>query len=220
VVLAGLLYDVQQVGRVLIASRDAVTAAYLRRRLEDGGCEVTQLVADEEDVMAALRADPPDVVVVHLPRPAAEALRLARRIRTSHPDVAMIAFSESSDAPGVLAAVDAGIRGYVLSNDDALQLVPAVQAVLDGGAPLSPKVARALIDARAPDGAEQLTDRERRVLDLLGEGLSNKEIGARLGIAERTVKAHLTSAFRRLGVERRTQAAIWVREQKRTPDVG
>jgi DNA-binding NarL/FixJ family response regulator len=214
------LYDVRQVGRVLIASRDAVTAAYLRRRLEDGGCEVTRVAADEDAVLAAVREDPPDVVVLHLPRPASEALRLARRLRTWHPGVALIGFSAASDGPSVLAAVDAGIRGYVLSDDDALQIVSAVQAVIDAGSPLSPKVARALIDARAPGGPEQLTDRERDVLDLLGEGLSNKDIAARLGIAERTVKAHLTSAFRRLGVQRRTQAAMWVRDQHKTADEG
>jgi DNA-binding NarL/FixJ family response regulator len=214
------LYDARQVGRVLIASRDAVTAAHLRRRLEGGGCTVTRVAADEDAVMAAVRDDRPDVVVVHLPRPASEGLRLARRLRTWHPEVALIGFSASSDAPSVLAAVDAGIRGYVLSDDDGLQLVSAVQAALDGGSLLSPKVARALIDARAPGGPEQLTARERSVLDLLGEGLSNKDIAARLGIAERTVKAHLTSAFRRLGVQRRTQAAMWVRDQQKAGGEG
>ena len=212
------LYDVSRVGRVLIASRDAATAEDLRHRLEDGGCTVTRVAVDEDAVVAAVRDDQPDVVVIHLPRPATEGLRLARRLRTWHPGVALIAFSASSDAPSVLAAVDAGIRGYVLSDDDALQLVSAVQAVLDGGSPLSPKVARALIDARAPAGPEQLTGRERDVLDLLGEGLSNKDIASRLGISERTVKAHLTSAFRRLGVQRRTQAAIWVRDQQKPSD--
>jgi DNA-binding NarL/FixJ family response regulator len=186
--------------------------------LEDGGCAVTRVAADEDAVVAAVREDPPDVVLLHLPRAAAETLRIARRLRATHPGAPLIAFSASADAPSVLAAVDAGVRGYVLSEDGVAQVVPAVRAALDGGAPFSPKAARALIDARAPVGPEQLTSRERDVLDLLGEGLSNKAIATRLGISERTVKAHLTSAFRRLGVQRRTQAAMWVRDQQDAAD--
>jgi DNA-binding NarL/FixJ family response regulator len=205
---------------VLIASGDAVTCASLRQRLQEGGCTVVGHAGSEDAVLAAIETGRPEVVLLHVPTPAGGALRLARRLRSWHPGVAVVAFSAAKDPVSVLAAVDAGARGYVLSDDEPFQLVSAVRAVLEGGAPLSPKVARALIDARTPAGPERLTAREREVLGLLSEGLPNKAIAARLGISERTVKAHLTSAFRRLGVQRRTQAAMWVRAQRRVGPPG
>ncbi len=209
------LYSAPGVPCVLIASGDAATCATIRQRLQEGGCAVLEHAGGPDAVVAAIDAGAPDVVVLHVPSPPGDALRLARRLRSWRPELAVVAFSSVSDAASVLAAVDAGARGYVLSDDDPSQLVSAVRAVLAGGSPLSPKVARALIDARAPAGPERLTARERDVLDLLGEGLSNKAIAGRLGISERTVKAHLTSVFRRLGVQRRTQAAMWARAQPR-----
>jgi len=214
-VAATRLYSLSGVPRVLIASGDVATRASIRQRLQEGGCSVLGHATGEDAALAAINAGAPDVVVLHLPSPPTDALRLARRLRSDRPGLALVGFSSASDAASVLAAFDAGVRGYVLSDDDPFELVSAVLAVLDGGSPLSPKVARALIDARTPAGPERVTSREREVLDLLGEGLSNKAIAARLGISERTVKAHLTSAFRRLGVQRRTQAAVWVRDQPR-----
>jgi DNA-binding NarL/FixJ family response regulator len=208
------LYDVRRVPRVLIASRDAAMGADLRGLLQTGGCTVVGEAAEDDAVLALAQNAAPDVVVALLPAEAADALRLVRRLRTTHPGTAVVGYSASSDGPDVLAAIDAGVRGYVLSDDDPVMVVSAVHAVLAGGAPLSAEAARALIDARSPPGPGSLTPREREVLGLLGEGMSNKEIAGRLGLSERTVKAHLTSAFRRLGVQRRTQAAMWVRARR------
>ncbi len=94
-----------------------------------------------------------------------------------------------------------------------------MRAAASGGAPLDPKVARVLLDhQRAPRPAATLSAREREVLDLVAEGLANKQIARRLSIAERTVKAHLTSIFQQIGVTDRTQAALWAKEHEDQPD--
>ena len=98
-------------------------------------------------------------------------------------------------------------------------IAKAIRAVHDGGSPLDPKAARALLESRRSRNAgPQLTDREREVLLLVRDGLANKQIARRLGIAERTVKAHLTSVFQRLGVTDRTQAALWASEHLEPAD--
>ena len=118
-----------------------------------------------------------------------------------------------ADQPRILAALDAGASGYILKDAAPDELIAAVRAAASGGAPLDPKAARVLLDRqRAPVPAAALSARERQVLDLVAEGLPNKLISRRLGIAERTVKAHLTSIFQQLGVTDRTQAALWAKE--------
>ncbi len=103
--------------------------------------------------------------------------------------------------------------GYLLKHMDPEEILEAVRAVAEGGAPLDPKVARVLLEARAqPQPAADLTGREREVLQLLADGLPNKQIALRLGITERTVKAHLTSVFQSIGVTDRMQAALWARD--------
>jgi len=118
-------------------------------------------------------------------------------------------------------ALGAGADGYLLKHSDPDDIAKAIRAVHDGGSPLDPKAARALLESRRSRNAgPQLTDREREVLLLVRDGLANKQIARRLGIAERTVKAHLTSVFQRLGVTDRTQAALWASEHLDPADSG
>jgi DNA-binding NarL/FixJ family response regulator len=115
-----------------------------------------------------------------------------------------------SDPEQVNAALDAGAVGYVLKDAAPEEIVQAVKAAGRGEAPFSPRAASALLQRRAQKrmGAE-LTPRERQVLELVGQGLANKQISRKLGIKEKTVKAHLTSVFQRIGVADRTSAALW-----------
>ena len=113
----------------------------------------------------------------------------------------------------VREAVEAGAVGYLLKDADPAELVAGVRAAARGEAPLDPRAARALLPgAGTPATGPRLSPREREVLGLVGQGLANKQIARRLGIAEHTVKVHLTSIFRNLGVGDRTSAAIWARE--------
>lgn len=95
-------------------------------------------------------------------------------------------------------------------------ILAGVREIVAGGSPLDPKAARVLLTNRRSPGPEtKLTDREQEVLDMVGAGLPNKTIARRLGISERTVKAHLTNVYQRLGVTDRTQAALWAQRQRR-----
>jgi len=197
--------------RVLVAGEDDLTRARLRRVLEEDGAVVTE-AESEAGLLIALGGTRPDVVVLHLPQRAARELATARLVHVRCPEVPVLAYASSPDRATVLAAIDAGARGYLLTDDNPAQIVAAVRAAAEGASPLSPRAATALVTDRAKPPGEHLTRRERDVLALLAEGLPNKEIARRLDISERTVKAHLTSAFRRIGVRGRTQAALWVRD--------
>jgi len=112
------------------------------------------------------------------------------------------------DRERILAALDAGALGYLLKDAEPDELLRGIRAAARGESPLAAKVARALILART-SGTPELTFREREVLGLLASGMANKHIARRLGITEKTVKAHLTNVFSTLGVTSRTQAALW-----------
>jgi DNA-binding NarL/FixJ family response regulator len=133
--------------------------------------------------------------------------------------VHVVVLTSFVDQERILAALDAGAAGYILKDADAAEVSAAVRAAAAGGSPLDPKAARVLLDAKRSDRAAiKLTTREREVLRLVGQGLANKNIARRLGIAERTVKAHLTSVFQAIGVVDRTQAALWASEHLRGED--
>ena len=119
-----------------------------------------------------------------------------------------------SDKQRILDALDAGAAGYVLKHAEPDELLDAIRAAHEGGSPLDPKAARVLLDRQRSSSASpaKMSDREEEVLRLVAEGLANKAIARRLGIAERTVKAHLTNIFQRIGVTDRTQAALWARD--------
>ncbi len=115
-----------------------------------------------------------------------------------------------SDRARILEALDAGAVGYLLKDATPSELESGIRAAARGESPLHPRAARALLSATVrPDPAGDLSAREREVLALVVEGLPNKLIARRLDISEKTVKAHLTSIFRAMGVDDRTQAAMW-----------
>ena len=114
-----------------------------------------------------------------------------------------------SDAERIVGALDAGALGYLLKDAEPDEVLRGIRAVARGESPIDPKAARELLGSRRTTAAAELTPRENEVLALVRQGLANKQIARRLGISERTVKAHLTSAFQRIGVVDRTQAALW-----------
>jgi DNA-binding NarL/FixJ family response regulator len=111
-----------------------------------------------------------------------------------------------------MAALDAGAVGYLLKDLDPDELFRGVRAASRGESPLAPKAASELLRGGRPAVDPGLSQRELEVLGLVGDGLPNKLIARRLGVSEKTVKAHLTNVFRRIGVTDRTQAALWARE--------
>ena len=162
------------------------------------------------DLVAELQ---PDVVLMDLSMPEMDGVEATRRIVAAHPNVRVLVLTSFSDQSRIMEALRAGAEGYLLKHSEPDEIAAAVRAVHEGGSPLDPKAARVLLDSRRTSAdSDTLTDREREVLLLVRGGLANKQIARKLGISERTVKAHLTNVFQRLGVTDRTQAALWASE--------
>jgi DNA-binding NarL/FixJ family response regulator len=158
------------------------------------------------------------VFLMDLSMPGVDGIEATRRIVGDEPDATVVVLTSFVDSRRILEALEAGASGYILKDADPREVSAAIRAAAAGESPLDPKAARVLLDARrgAPrDGGVPLSPREREVLDLVRAGLANKQIARRLGIAERTVKAHLTRVFQALGVTDRTQAALWASEHLR-----
>jgi DNA-binding NarL/FixJ family response regulator len=177
------------------------------------GHDDIDVVASEPDGATAIDAcerTRPDVAIVDLEMPGVDGIEATRRIKERSPGTAVVVFTYFSDRGRIVEALDAGATGYLLKDADPRELEGAIRAAAAGGAPLHPTAAAAMLEERAPGGpAASLTPREREVLVLVGEGLANKQIARRLGISDKTVKAHLSRVFHTIGVVDRTQAALW-----------
>jgi DNA-binding NarL/FixJ family response regulator len=200
--------------RVLIVDDHAVVRRGLEQLLgTTNDMEVVGVASDGAEAVVAAGRETPDVVLMDLSMPNVDGVEATRRIVDAHPDVHVVVLTSFAEQQRVLDALEAGAVGYLLKDADPEEVLSGVRAAHAGGSPLDPKAARALVDARrAQRPGRELSAREEEVLRLVATGLANKQIARRLGISERTVKAHLTSVFQQLGVTDRTQAALWARE--------
>ena len=201
--------------RVAIVDDHAVVRQGLAQLLSsEADIEVVGTATNGDEAHALLSTASPDVYLMDLSMPEVDGVEATRRIVADAPEVNVVVLTSFADRQRILDALEAGASGYLLKDGDPAQVADAIRAAAAGNSPLDPKAARVLLDARreqqpAMAAADRLTAREREVLDLVGQGLANKQIARRLGIAERTVKAHLTSVFQAIGVTDRTQAALW-----------
>ena len=201
--------------RVLLAEDHAVVRGGLLQLLGDlDEMEVVGAASGGEEAVALAAEHKPDVVLMDLEMPDLDGIEATRRIRAAHSDVNVVVLTAFSDRSRILDAIDAGAVGYLLKDAEPDELIRGLQAAARGESPLAPKAAQALVAARAEQqGDPELTPREQEVLALLADGLPNKLIARRLDISEKTVKAHLTSIFQRIGVTDRTQAALWAQRR-------
>jgi DNA-binding NarL/FixJ family response regulator len=203
--------------RVLIVDDHAV----VRRGLEEllasvEDIEVLGSAPDGAEAERVARELEPDVVLMDLSMPNVDGVTATARITAALPDCRVIVLTSFAEQRKVLDALGAGAIGYLLKDSSPDDLIAGVRSAAMGQSPLHPKAAALLIDARRGEmQPPKLSPRETEVLELVGEGLANKQIARRLAISERTVKAHLTSVFQQLGVGDRTQAALWAREHLR-----
>lgn len=199
--------------RVVIADDHAVVRAGLAQLLATfADVELVGTASTGEEAVSLSAERTADVVLMDLEMPVVDGIEATRQIRAAQPEVAVVVLTSFSDRERILSALDAGAAGYLLKDAEPDAIERAIQAAARGEAPLDPKAARALLSARrAPDPANALSDREREVLAMVAEGLPNKLIAQHLGISEKTVKAHLTSVYRQIGVTDRTQAALWAK---------
>ncbi len=199
--------------RVLIAEDHPVVRQGLAELV--GGATDIEVVGAAGDGDEALRLAlelGPDVVLMDLSMPGKGGVEATRDVLAERPETRVVALTAFSDRRRVLEALDAGAIGYLLKDVEPAELFAAIRAAARGESPLAPKAASALVSDRTERRELELSPREREVLALVAEGLPNKLIARRLEIAEKTVKAHLTSVFAAIGVSDRTQAALWARD--------
>ncbi|PRH80763.1 DNA-binding response regulator [Streptomyces solincola] len=171
--------------------------------------------ATAEQALARVPALRPDVAVLDVRLPDGDGVAVCRELRSRQPDLACLMLTSFDDEEALLDAIMAGASGYVLKQITGTDLVSAVRTVASGQSLLDPgATGRVMARLRAgpadedDDGYASLTERERSVLELVGEGLTNREISRRLYISEKTVKNNISRLLAKLGVERRVQAAV------------
>jgi DNA-binding NarL/FixJ family response regulator len=201
--------------RVLIADDHAVVREGLRAFLAlQDDVEVVAEAADGEEAVSAVERLTPDVALVDLVMPRVDGIEAIRRMRALRPETRVIVLTSFVDEDKMLPAVRAGAAGYLLKDVEPQELVGAIRTVHGGGTLLHPTVVEELVRevSRAP-ADNPLTEREREVLTLIARGRANKAIAFELGVAEKTVKTHVSNILGKLNLTDRTQAALYaVRE--------
>lgn len=198
--------------RVLIADDHGVVRHGLRMFLgADPELEIVGEARDGAEAISLAKRLQPDVVLMDLLMPGMDGIQATAAIRRELPDVEVVALTSVLEDGAVVEAVRAGAIGYLLKDTDSDELRRAIKAAAVGQVQLSPQAAaRLLREVRTPErGAEQLTEREMEVLQLVAQGKSNKEIAATLSIADQTVKTHVSHILEKLGLPSRTQAALY-----------
>jgi DNA-binding NarL/FixJ family response regulator len=171
---------------------------------------VVDVVVDGDHAVEVAVRERPDVVLMDLSMPRLDGVAATRAILAEAPDTRIVVLTSLSQPERILDAINAGAVGYLLKDSEPEEVVRAITAAAAGHAPLDPRAATALLPhPRATSAADSLSQREREILALVAAGLPNKTIGSRLGISEKTVKAHLGRIFARIGVSDRTAAALW-----------
>ena len=206
--------------RVLIVDDHAVVRQGLKAFLRtQDDIEVVGEAADGEEAVRQASQLSPDVVLMDLVMPERDGVEATKSILAANAATKVLVLTSFADDERVIAAVRAGAAGYLLKDIAPADLSDGIRAVFAGEGLLHPKVAGKLMrEVAAPAQPkalhDRLTDRERDVLQLLGRGMSNKEIARELGVAEKTVKTHVSSIFQKLQLADRTQAALYaVRER-------
>jgi DNA-binding NarL/FixJ family response regulator len=170
--------------------------------------------------VAVARELHPDVVLMDLSMPDMDGVEATRRILDEEPGTSVVVLTSFADQARVGQALSVGAVGYLLKDCEPRDVLAAVRSAALGHAPIDPRVARALLPSASAHPMKTLSDREVQVLRLLTQGLANKQIGRALGISERTVKVHVGSVFRRIGVADRISAAMWARDNLPEPGAG
>jgi len=209
----GLVMSEQSRIRILIADDHAVVRSGLAALLmffED--LDLVGAASDGEEIVRLCFEIRPDVVLMDLVMPGMDGIQAISAIREKDPHVCILALTNFEDEALVRRAMGAGANGYLLKSISAMQLADAIRSAYAGEVIIAPEIARALIsrslggEATTPENPYDLTDREREVLALLVEGLSNNDIATQLVISPATVKTHISNVFSKLGVTSRVEA--------------
>jgi DNA-binding NarL/FixJ family response regulator len=198
--------------RVVIAEDQVLLRAGLERLFEDAGHEVVAALGDAQHLLPTIIGHRPDLLVIDVRMPPSftdEGARAARQIKQEHPEVGVLVLSQHVETEHAVALVRLGGFGYLLKDRvlHVTDFLDAAERVASGGSALDPKVVASLVPAAgADDRLAQLSERERQVLELIAEGLTNAGIGRRLYLSERTVEAHVRHVLMKLDIPHSDEA--------------
>ncbi|RLK58102.1 LuxR family two component transcriptional regulator [Actinokineospora cianjurensis] len=206
--------------RVFLVDDHEIVRRGVADLLDEPGIEVVGEAASVAEALVRVPAVKPDVAVLDVRLPDGTGVELCRDLRSTLPDLRCLMLTSFADDEALFDAIMAGASGFVLKQVLGTDLVAAVRTVADGGSLLDPRTTAALLDRIRRERTEtdplaQLTDQERAVFDLIGEGLTNREIGERMFLAEKTVKNYVSHLLAKLKMQRRTQAAVLAAELRR-----
>ena len=202
--------------RVFLLDDHEVVRRGVRDLLEsEGDIAVVGEASTAAEAMARVPAVKPDVAVLDVRLPDGDGVTVCRDLRSQFPELACLMLTSFADDEALFDAIMAGASGYVLKQVRGADILGAVRTVANGGSLLDPgttaRVMQRLRDqATAKDPLSGLSEQERRILELIGEGLTNRQIGERMFLAEKTVKNYVSNLLAKLGMQRRTQAAAFV----------
>jgi two-component system, NarL family, response regulator DevR len=200
--------------RVFLLDDHEVVRAGLRELLEhDGDIEIVGESGSAEEAIARIPALRPNVAVLDARLPDGNGIDVCRQVRSVDSSIQGLILTSYEDDEALFAAIMAGAAGYVLKQIRGTDLVDAIRRVASGQSMLDPAVTQRVLErirtgVEAPSELKSLTEQERRILLLVAEGLTNREIAAKMFLAEKTVKNYVSSLLAKLGLERRTQAAV------------
>lgn len=207
--------------RLLLADDHAVVRSGTRQLLErQPDFEIVGEASDGSEAITMTKELQPDVVLMDVRMPKVSGVEATRRIKADCPGIKVLVLTAHDDDEYVFALLQAGANGYLLKTAEIEELVQAIRTVAEGKSALAPEVTGKVVAqftsgkslpealATSHDNYDGLTERELGVLRLVGKGLSNKQIGKKLFISDRTVQAHLSNIFSKLGVSSRTEAVM------------
>jgi len=207
--------------RVLICDDHELVRRGLRTVLDDvGGLQVIAEAGDADAALKAVKANPPDVVIMDVRLPGRSGIEACREIRSAFPDTKVLMLTAHADDEALFASIMAGAAGFVLKQVRGADLVGAVRQVAAGGSLLDPNVtARVMARLRGEggpgnDGTADLTPQERKILDLVAEGMTNRQIAEKVFLAEKTVKNYVSNILLKLGLSRRAEAAAFMARRR------
>ncbi|MDP3968736.1 MAG: response regulator transcription factor [Nocardioides sp.] len=202
--------------RVFLLDDHEVVRTGLKHLLESTGeIEVVGEASTAASALARIPSARPDVAILDARLPDGSGIDVCREVRSADPGIKAIVLTSYDDDEALFAAIMAGAAGYVLKQVSSGDLISAVRHVAAGGSLLDPTLTAKVMEriregaAGEPDELKSLTPQERRILELVAEGMTNRQIGERLFLAEKTVKNYMSNVLAKLGLERRTQAAVF-----------
>jgi two-component system response regulator NreC len=191
--------------RILLADDHALIRQGLKALLEKQGCLVVGEAADGQEALRSAEITQPEIAILDISMPILNGIDTARQLKKSAPKTKIILLTQHDEDQYVTEALRAGVKGYVLKNQAADDLVLAIREVSKGSVYLSPRISRAVVDTyldltKARLGAEPLSGRERQVLQLVGEGKSSKDVATLLGISVKTAESHRARLMKKLDI--------------------